>query len=88
MFQNIIRSVVEALVEYPDQVEVTQVEGSTTLVYELKVAPEDVGKVIGKKGRTINALRTLLKVAAARAKKKVILEVIQYDNSEKLGDAG
>lgn len=61
----------------PDQVQVTEVEGEQTTVLELKVAKEDLGKVIGKQGRTARAMRTLLSAASTKAKKRVVLEILE-----------
>jgi len=63
-------------VDHPEEVRVTQVEGEHSVIIELRVAREEVGKVIGKQGRVANAMRNLLKVAAAKEGKRVILEII------------
>ncbi len=73
---EMIERMVKALVDHPDEVSVKLIEGDSTLVFEVKVNQEDAGKVIGKKGRTINSLRTLVGAAASRMKKKVMLEVV------------
>ncbi len=64
-----------AIVDYPDEVEVTEEETEDQIVFHLKVAESDMGKVIGKQGRIANAMRTLLKVAAIRRETKAILEI-------------
>jgi predicted RNA-binding protein YlqC (UPF0109 family) len=64
------------LVDQPDKVDVREVEGTSTLTYEIMVAEDDVGKVIGKQGRIINAIRTIVKAAATKNGKKVYVEVI------------
>ncbi|ADG82894.1 hypothetical protein Tfer_1649 [Thermincola ferriacetica] len=65
-----------SLVDNPDQVQINVVEGDKSLVLELKVAPEDMGKVIGKQGRIAKAIRTVIKAAAAKEGKKVMVEII------------
>ncbi len=67
----------QALVDRPEAVEVRELEGGRTTVLELRVAKEDLGKVIGKEGRNARALRTLLEAAAAKLKKRVVLEIIE-----------
>ena len=64
------------LVDEPDQVEVTDIEGETTVTYEIRVAPNDRGKVIGRQGRIANALRTVAKAAPVGDKRKVYVELI------------
>ena len=61
----------------PEEVSVTEVEGNQTSVLELKVAKEDLGKVIGKQGRTARAMRTILSAASAKLKKRTVLEIIE-----------
>ena len=70
--------IAKSLVENPDAVEVTEKAGkNSTMVIELKVAPEDMGKVIGKQGRIAKALRSVVKAAATKANKKVVVEIVQ-----------
>ncbi len=71
-----LEKLVKALVEYPDEVVITPIEGDGTVVFEVQVNPEDSGKVIGKKGRTINALRTIIRSSANTGTKKVIMELV------------
>jgi predicted RNA-binding protein YlqC (UPF0109 family) len=66
----------EALVDHPDQVEVTEIAGRSILVIELKVAKEDMGKIIGKKGRNAQAMRAILDAASGKLRKRVVLEII------------
>ena len=73
----LIEFIARSLVDAPDQVQVTEVEGEQTTVLELKVAKEDLGKVIGKQGRTARAMRTLLSAASTKAKKRVVLEILE-----------
>jgi predicted RNA-binding protein YlqC (UPF0109 family) len=75
--KELIKFIAEALVDKPDQVEVTEVEGERTSVLELKVAKEDLGKIIGKQGRTARALRTILAAASAKINKRVVLEIME-----------
>ncbi|MBW1989315.1 MAG: KH domain-containing protein [Deltaproteobacteria bacterium] len=75
--KDLIKYLACALVDHPEQVEVTEVEGEQTSVIELKVAKEDLGKVIGKQGRTARAMRTLLSAASAKLDKRAVLEIIE-----------
>jgi predicted RNA-binding protein YlqC (UPF0109 family) len=75
--KDLIRYIAQALVDYPDQVEVSEVEGEQTSVIELKVAKDDLGKVIGKQGRTARSIRTILSAASAKIKKRAVLEIIE-----------
>ncbi len=73
--KELIEFMARAIVDYPDEVEVTEEEVEDQIVFHLKVAESDMGKVIGKQGRIANAMRTLLKVAAIRRETKAILEI-------------
>lgn len=75
--KNLIYYIAQALVDNPEQVTVSEVEGNQTSVLELKVAKEDLGKVIGKQGRTARAMRTILSAASAKVKKRTVLEIIE-----------
>ena len=75
--KDLIKCIAQALVDNPEQVEVLEVEGEQILVLELKVAKEDIGKVIGKQGRTAQAIRTILNAASGKAKKRMLLEIIE-----------
>lgn len=75
--RELIRYMAEALVDHPDKVQVNEVEGSTTSVIELKVAKEDLGKVIGKQGRTARAMRAILSAASTKIRKRAVLEIIE-----------
>jgi predicted RNA-binding protein YlqC (UPF0109 family) len=75
--KDLVEFIAQALVDYPEQVSVTEVEGNQTSVLELKVAKEDLGKVIGKQGRTARAIRTLLSAASAKIKKRTVLEILE-----------
>jgi uncharacterized protein len=73
----LIETIARALVDDPDSVEVHEVEGEQTSVIELKVAKSDLGKVIGKKGRTAAAMRTILSAASTKLRKRSVLEIIE-----------
>ena len=73
----LIEFVAKSLVDHPDQVEVKEVEGEQTSVLEQKVAQDDHGKVIGKQGRTARALRTILSAASTKARKRMVLEILE-----------
>ena len=75
--KELISYIAQALVDHPEEVKVTEVEGDQTSVLELKVAKEDLGKVIGKQGRTARAMRTILSAASAKLKKRSVLEIIE-----------
>ena len=75
--KELIACIAKALVDNPEQVEVQEIKTQQTLVLELKVAKEDLGKVIGKKGRTAQAMRTILSCASAKIKKRAILEIVE-----------
>ncbi len=74
---ELVATIAKALVDNPEEVSVKQTDGQQEIVIELKVAPEDMGKVIGKQGRIAKALRTVVKAAATRANKKVVVEIVQ-----------
>lgn len=73
---HLVEVIAKALVDYPEQVEVNEIEGNQSIIVELKVAPEDMGKVIGKQGRIAKAIRTVVKAAATKENKRVIVEII------------
>jgi hypothetical protein len=75
--KDLVKYIAEALVDYPEQVSVNEVIGNQTSVLELKVAKEDLGKIIGKQGRTARAIRTILSAASAKIKKRTVLEIIE-----------
>ena len=75
--KQFIETIVKNLVDHPDQVSVAEVEGEKTTVYELRVGPGDLGKVIGKKGRTASAIRTLISAASAKKGKRAMLEILE-----------
>ena len=75
--KEFIEYISRALVDHPDNVEVSEVEGEKTTVYELRVAPEDLGKVIGRKGQTAKAIRTLIAAVSAKKGKRALLEILE-----------
>ena len=77
MLKELIEMIAKALVDYPEQVEVSELEGEQTSVIELRVAKEDLGKVIGKQGRTARAMRTILSAASTKIRKRAVLEIIE-----------
>ena len=74
--KELLEFIAKSLVENPDQVSVTEVEGEDTLTLELRVAESDMGKVIGRQGRIAKAIRTVIRSASAGSGKKVIVEII------------
>ena len=74
--QAFLEQVVKGLVDHPDAVNITEVEQERTTVYELRLDPSDVGRVIGRSGRTVNAIRTLLQAGSAKAGKFTRLDII------------
>jgi len=75
--KDLIEYIAKSLVDNPDQVTVTEVEGEKTTVYELRVGSGDLGKVIGKRGRTARSMRTLLAAAATKVGKRAVLEILE-----------
>ncbi len=75
--KELITYIAKALVDQPEDVVVTEIEGEQTSVIELKVAKEDLGKVIGKQGRTARAMRTILSAASTKINKRSVLEIIE-----------
>ena len=75
--KNLVMTMVKALVDKPDEVSLREVEGEKTTVLELRVAKEDLGKVIGKQGKTAKAMRTILNATATKLKKRAVLEIIE-----------
>lgn len=74
---ELVEIIAKALVDDPDKVEVNEVEGTQSVIIELKVAPDDMGKIIGKQGRIAKAIRTIVKAAAIKENKRVVVEIIQ-----------
>jgi predicted RNA-binding protein YlqC (UPF0109 family) len=76
--QDLVEYIVKALVDNPEEVRVNRIEGETVVIFEVEVAPEDLGKIIGRQGRIANALRTIVKAAASRQdkRKKATVEIL------------
>ncbi len=75
--KDLITYIAKSLVDNPEEVKVTEIVGDQTSVLELKVAKEDLGKVIGKQGRTARAMRTLLSASSAKIRKRTVLEIVE-----------
>ncbi len=75
--KDLIMRIVQTMVDNPEEVEVSEIEGDRISVLELRVAKTDIGKVIGKKGRNVRAIRTILSAASAKAKKHTALEILE-----------
>jgi len=75
--KDLVELIARALVDNPEEVMVTAVEGNQATVLELKVAKEDLGKIIGKQGRTARSLRTIIGAASAKERKRVVLEIVE-----------
>ena len=75
--KNLLIQIIQTLVDNPEQVQVTEIEGGRTTVLELRVAKEDMGMVIGKQGKTVNAIRLLLNAASGKAGKRYVLEIVE-----------
>ena len=75
--KELVAVIAKSLVDYPDEVQVTETENDKSIVLELKVAQSDMGKVIGKQGRIAKAIRSVVKAAASKEDKKVIVEIMQ-----------
>ena len=75
--KELILAMARALVDEPEEVEVREIKGDITVIFELKVAKEDLGKIIGKQGKTAQAMRTILIATATKLKKRVVLEIIE-----------
>ncbi len=74
--KELIKNIAQSLVDNPDQVSVNEISGEHTMIIELRVAKQDLGKVIGKQGRTAQALRTILNGASGKIKKSITLEIL------------
>ena len=75
--KDLVERIARALVDKPDEVMVTAIEGNQATVLELKVAKEDLGKIIGKQGRIARSLRTIIDAASAKERKRVVLEIVE-----------
>lgn len=77
MMKELVLVMAKALVDKPDEVEIKEIEGDVTTILELKVAKDDLGKVIGKQGKTAHAMRSILNATATKLKKRAVLEIIE-----------
>ena len=75
--KEVVEIIARTLVDHPDEVAVREIEGETTIVLELRVDSQDLGKVIGKQGRTARAMRTLLRAAGTKLRKRLVLEIVE-----------
>jgi len=75
--KELILVMARALVDKPDEVEINEIQGDVTTILELKVAKEDLGKVIGKQGKTAHAMRSILNATATKLKKRAVLEIVE-----------
>ncbi len=75
--KDLVKYIAQALVDNPDDVSVSEVEGEQTSVIELRVSKEDLGKIIGKHGRTAQSIRTILSAASAKNRKRAVLEIVE-----------
>ncbi len=75
--KELVKFIAQALVDNPEEVQVKEIEGEQTSVIELRVAKEDLGKVIGKQGRTARAMRTILSAASTKIRKRAVLEILE-----------
>ncbi len=75
--KDLIEVIAKALVDHPEDVDIQEIEGEKTTVLELRVAKDDLGKVIGKQGKTARAMRTILNATATKLKKRAVLEIIE-----------
>jgi len=74
--KELVEFIAKSLVDDPSQVHVSEIEGESSVILELRVGPDDMGRVIGKGGRTVNAVRTLIRILAAKQGKRVTLEIV------------
>ena len=77
LVKELVEYIVKKLVDHPDKVSVSEISGEQATIIELRVAPEDLGKVIGKEGRTARSIRTLVHAAASKDKKRAVLEILE-----------
>ena len=75
--KDLIKRIVQSLVDNPEQVEVSEIVGEQSLVLEIRVAKSDIGKVIGKQGRTAQAIRDILRAVSGKVKKHIIFEILE-----------
>jgi uncharacterized protein len=75
--KKLVEEIAKALVDFPEQVSVNEIESHQSVVVELAVAKQDLGKIIGKKGQNVQAIRTILNAASGKSKKRIILELLE-----------
>ncbi len=75
--KELVLYLAKSLVNHPEEVEVKEIQGETAAILELRVAKEDLGRIIGKQGRTAKSIRTLLNAVASRTNRKIVLEIIE-----------
>ena len=75
--KDLILYLAKSLVNHPDEVEVKEIQGEASAIIELRVAKEDLGRIIGKQGRTAKSLRTIINAAASRSNRKIVLEIVE-----------
>jgi len=78
--KTLVEYIAKSLVDLPERVDVNEIEGEKTTILELRVAEDDLGKVIGKHGRTAKAMRTVINAAATKARKRAVLEILENEN--------
>ena len=81
--KELVEYIVKALVDKPDQINIKETMGETVTILEIRTAPEDVGKVIGREGRIANSIRTIAKAAAAKQNKRVTVEILTAESGAK-----
>ena len=80
--RTLIEYIAKSLVDHPDHVDVKEIEGEKTTIIELRVAEDDLGKIIGRHGRTAKAMRTVINAAATKEQKRAVLEILESDHPE------
>ncbi len=75
--KELLETIAKALVDYPEEVSVTEIEEDRAIILELKVSKDDMGKVIGRQGRIAKAIRTVVKASAVKGNKRVVVEILQ-----------
>jgi len=75
--KDLIKNIVQTMVDKPEELEISEIQGDQITILKLRVAKEDIGKVIGKKGRNVQAIRTILNAASAKEKKHTVLEILE-----------
>jgi len=80
--KSLVEYIAKSLVDLPDHVDVNEIEGEKTTILELRVAEDDLGKIIGRHGRTAKAMRTVINAAATKERKRAVLEILESDGSQ------